>query len=86
MAEAVEPWELLRSIRDFVERSVRERPYTTLALAVVVGYGAGGGLFSRWTRPLARAAMGALLVPRFRERLRTAAGDAWRTGVIAHAN
>ena len=67
MAEA---WRMLRSIRDLVERRTREQPYPLLALAMMAGYGAGGGLFTRWTRPLARAAMGALLVPGFRERLR----------------
>ena len=51
-------------------RRVREQPYPTLALAAMAGYVAGGGLFSRLTRPLARAAMGALLVPGFRERIR----------------
>ncbi len=49
---------------------VRERPYAVLALALMAGYVAGGGLFSRLTRPLARAALGALLIPGVRERLR----------------
>jgi hypothetical protein len=72
MADAAEAWGLLRSIPEELERRTRERPYPVLAFAMMVGYGAGGGLFSRWTRPLARAAMGALLVPAFRERLREA--------------
>jgi hypothetical protein len=36
----------------------------------MAGYVAGGGLFSSFTRPLARAALGVLLVPGIRERLR----------------
>jgi hypothetical protein len=52
-----------------VER-VRTQPYPVLALAAVAGYVAGGGLFSRLTRPLARAALGALLVPGVRDWLR----------------
>ncbi len=58
-----------------IERSVRERPDPTLALAAMAGYVAGGGLFSAWTRPMARAAMGALLVPGFRARVRGVTGD-----------
>jgi len=53
-----------------IRRRVQERPYAMLTLGLVAGYVAGGGLFSPLTRPLARAAMGALLVPGFRERLR----------------
>ena len=56
-------------------RSLQERPYPVLALAALAGYVAGGGLFSSMTRPLARAAMGALLVPRFRDRVRGLAGE-----------
>ena len=52
-----------------VLRGVQERPYPTLLLAAMAGYVMGGGFFSRLTRPLARAAMGALLVPGFRERV-----------------
>ncbi len=58
-----------------LERSVRERPYPALALAAMAGYLAGGRLFSAWTRPMARMAMGALLVPGFRARVRGIAGD-----------
>ncbi|MFL5270694.1 MAG: hypothetical protein ACJ79E_01315 [Anaeromyxobacteraceae bacterium] len=50
-------------------RSVQERPWPTLLVAAAGGYVLGGGLFSAFTRPLARAAMGALLVPGFRERV-----------------
>ncbi len=57
-----------------IVRSVQERPYPMLLMAAMVGYVAGGGLFSRMTRPLARAAMGALLVPGFRERILGARG------------
>jgi len=53
----------------FVAR-VREQPYPTLALAAIAGYVMGGGLFSSVTRPMARAALGVLLVPGVRERLR----------------
>jgi hypothetical protein len=49
-------------------RSVQERPWPALLLAAAAGYVMGGGFFSRVTRPFARAAMGALLVPGFRER------------------
>jgi hypothetical protein len=64
--------------------SVQERPWPTLLLAAAVGYVLGGGLLSRLTRPLARAAIGALLVPGFREsiagatcRLSHAEAPAW---------
>ncbi len=67
--------DLVASLRDTIGRSVQERPYPALALAVMAGYLAGGGLFSPWTRPLARAALGALLVPTVRERLRGLAGE-----------
>ena len=59
----------LGDLRENIVRSVRERPYPTLLLAAMAGYVMGGGLFSHMTRPLARAAMGALLVPGFRERM-----------------
>jgi hypothetical protein len=60
----------LRSARGALLERVRDQPYSVLALAVMAGYVAGGGLFSPVTRPLARAALGALLVPGVRERLR----------------
>ncbi len=56
-------------------RRVQERPYPVLGLAALAGYVAGGGLVSSVTRPLARAALGALLVPGFRERVRGLAGE-----------
>jgi hypothetical protein len=52
-----------------IVRSVQERPWPTLLVATLLGYVLGGGFFSSMTRPLARAAMGALLVPGFRERV-----------------
>ncbi len=85
MADTVQAGKLFGSLRGYVERTVREQPYPSLALAAMVGYGAGGGLFSRWTRPLARAALGALLVPGFRERLRAVAVDAGRMGATGSA-
>jgi len=60
----------LGALGDTLAWRLREQPYTVLGLAMLAGYVAGGGLFSPLTRPLARAAMGALLVPGFRERLR----------------
>ena len=60
----------LAGVGEGLLRNVQERPYAALALAAMAGYVAGGGLFSTLTRPLARAAMGALLVPGVRERLR----------------
>ncbi len=56
-------------------RRVQERPWPVLGLAAMAGYVAGGGLFSSFTRPLARAALGVLLVPGVRQRLRGAAGE-----------
>jgi hypothetical protein len=66
---------LLRSIRRLLARRVRKQPYPMLSLAMTAGYVAGGGLFSSFTRLLARASFGALLVPGFRERLRRIAGE-----------
>jgi hypothetical protein len=71
MAESVqEAAEHLTSFGGAVIERVREQPYPVLALAAMAGYVAGGGLFSSFTRPLARAALGALLVPGVRDRLR----------------
>jgi hypothetical protein len=76
MAESGEPVRgRLASLADAVVRQLRRRPYPVLGLAVMAGYVAGGGLFSPLTRPLARAAMGALLVPSVRERLRALADE-----------
>ncbi len=72
MAERADARQLLRSMRETLERRLREQPYPVLGLAAMAGYVAGGGLFSPLTRPLARAAMGTLLVPQVRERLREA--------------
>ncbi|HVI74241.1 MAG TPA: hypothetical protein VM683_04565 [Anaeromyxobacteraceae bacterium] len=62
-------------VLDELGRRVQERPYPMLGLGLLAGYVAGGGLFSPVSRPLARAALGLLLVSRFRERLRGAAAD-----------
>lgn len=65
-------------IQDVLEglgQRIQERPYPMLALGLLAGYVAGGGLFSSLTRPMARAALGALLVPGVRERLRGMAAD-----------
>ena len=70
MAQAENERRLLRPIWRLLARRLREQPYPVLALAVTAGYVAGGGLFTPFTRLLARAAVGALLVPGFRERLR----------------
>ncbi len=71
MAEALqEATGQLTSAGSALVDRVRARPYAVLALAMMAGYVAGGGLFSRLTRPLARAALGALLIPGVRERLR----------------
>jgi len=59
----------LGALQADLDRRMREKPYPVLALGALAGYLAGGGLFSSWTRPLARAAMGALVVPGFREKL-----------------
>jgi hypothetical protein len=64
---------------------LRERPYPVLGVAAAAGYVAGGGLFSSFTRPLARAALGALLVPGFREELRELAGELKRAVTIGAA-
>jgi hypothetical protein len=75
----------LGEVLDGLGRRVQERPYPMLALGVLAGYVAGGGLFSPLTRPLARAALGLLLVPRFRERLRGVAAELGGAGAVAQA-
>ncbi len=76
MAEAwEEAGDRLAGAGEALSRRVQERPYPVLALAAMAGYVAGGGLFSAFTRPLARAALGALLVPGVRERLRDMTGE-----------
>jgi hypothetical protein len=67
----------LGDVLDDLGRRVQERPYAVLGLAAAAGYVLGGGLFSPLTRPLARMAMGALLVPGFRERVRGIASE-WK--------
>jgi hypothetical protein len=53
-----------------MEREARERPYSALALALLAGYLAGGGFFSRFTRLMFRPAMGATLVLVVRDTMR----------------
>ncbi|GEJ56233.1 hypothetical protein [Anaeromyxobacter diazotrophicus] len=65
----------IQEILEGLGQRVQERPYPMLALGVFAGYVAGGGFFSKLTRPMARAALGALLVPGVRERLRGVAAD-----------
>ncbi len=67
--------ERLAGFGENLSRSVQERPYPVLALAMMAGYVVGGGLFSSMTRPLARAALGALLVPGVRDRMRGLADE-----------
>jgi hypothetical protein len=75
MKERRRPSAWLGALLRDVERRTQERPYPALALALVVGYVAGGGFFSPFTRPLARAAMGTLLVPGIRDRVREFVDD-----------
>ncbi len=76
MAEGVaEAREQVARVGETLAARVRQRPWPSLGLALMAGYVAGGGLFSSFTRPLARAALGALLVPGVRERLRAALGE-----------
>ncbi len=83
MAERVGARQVLRSIRHSLARELRERPYPVLALAVAAGCAAGGGLLSSFTQWLARAALGALVMPGLGERLRRIAGE--RRGGVAGA-
>ncbi len=75
MAQLAGERRLLRSIWRLLARRVGEQPYLVLSLAMTAGYVTSGGLFSSFTRLLARAWFGALLVPGFRERLRRIAGE-----------
>jgi hypothetical protein len=52
----------------------RDDPWGAVAVGLAVGYFLGGGLFTRATRWLVRAALAALLVPEVRAR----AVRAWR--------
>ena len=54
-------------------------------IALATGYLLGGGFFSRSTRWLARAAMGALAVPAVREQVIAAARDMWPRQASAQA-
>ncbi len=71
MAEAMEQTrDRVSRVGDALTARMRERPYPVLALAAMAGYVVGGGLFSSFTRPLARSGLALLLVPGVRERLR----------------
>jgi hypothetical protein len=85
MEETRRPSVRLGALLREVERRAREHPYPVLALAMMVGYLAGGGFFSRFTRPLARAAMGALLVPAVRDRMRGLVGELLPREVVGAA-
>ena len=56
---------LITEVRDkrIVQRYYEQNPYVVLAAAAGVGYIAGGGLFSPFTRRLVRVGMKALFVP-----------------------
>jgi hypothetical protein len=71
--------EQLTSMGGALVQRTREQPYPVLALAMMAGYVAGGGFFSSFTRPIARAAMGVLLVPGVRDRLRGLSGESRET-------
>jgi hypothetical protein len=60
----------LRDVGGALAAAARERPWTATCLALLAGYVLGGGLFTRPTRWLVRAAVGALAVPRVREQAR----------------
>lgn len=49
--------------KQMVQRYYRHNPYIVLAAAAGLGYVAGGGLFSPFTRRLTRLGMKALFVP-----------------------
>ena len=57
--------DLVRTIRekDLPRRYYRHNPYVVVAAAAGLGYIAGGGLFSPFTRRLTRIGMKALFVP-----------------------
>jgi hypothetical protein len=57
----------VREIGCALADAARARPWTATGVALLAGYLLGGGLFTRPTRWLLRAAIGALAVPRFRQ-------------------
>ncbi len=65
-----------------VTARLADDPYPVLGAALGVGYVLGGGLFSPLTRPLWRAAMGLLLLPKAREPIARAA-DSVRSALFA---
>jgi hypothetical protein len=70
--------------RELVER-IRERPLAASLIGLAAGYLLGGGLFSRSTRWLARAAVGALAVPAVREQVFGVARGMWPHHAAAQA-
>jgi hypothetical protein len=54
--------------RELADRA-RERPLAAVCVGLATGYLLGGGLFSRPTRWLVRAVLGALAVPSVREQV-----------------
>lgn len=56
---------LIGEVRDkrIVQRYYEQNPYVVLAAAAGVGYIAGGGIFSPFTRRLVRIGMKAIFVP-----------------------
>lgn len=57
--------DLIRQAREkrIIERTYRHNPYIVLAAAAGLGYIAGGGLVSPFTRRITRIGMKALFVP-----------------------
>jgi hypothetical protein len=66
----------VREVGVELARRAKERPWMAVGAAVAAGYVLGGGLFSRSSRWLVRAGLGALAVPEVRHRLRAALGGA----------
>lgn len=60
--------------RELADRA-RENPLAAAGVGLAAGYLLGGGFFSRPTRWLARAAVGAMMVPAVRERVLSAFRD-----------
>jgi hypothetical protein len=56
----------VREVGSALAEAARDRPWVATGLALLAGYLLGGGLFTRPTRWLFRAALGALAVPRVR--------------------
>jgi hypothetical protein len=63
-----------RAMTEELRRQLARDPCPLLGLAFGAGYVLGGGLFSAFSRPLARAAVGRLVWPLARDRMARAAG------------